>query len=442
MVNVAVVVLGDIGRSPRMTYHALSLSNMPAVDKVHMVGYSETKAHPLIANNDKVDIHPIRVFPISMSRTKSLLLWPFISVAKVLYQIIQLMWILLFVCRNINYVLVQSPPAIPTVFALQIICFLCRCKLIIDWHNLGYTLLQLSLSKSERHPIIRVAKWIERVFGRCAYAHLFVTEAMKDYLSTQWNLKGTLKVFHDKASPIFKNLQISEQIEFLEEFKQNYLSDAKDEQFLQMVIDNKKQRLNNTTSKQKNVGDENLASLIISSTSWTEDEDFSVLLRSIKDYEVDSQLKHRLLFIITGKGPKKDYYLEEIRKLNLQKCRVISVWLESRDYPLLLGSADVGVSLHNSSSGIDLPMKVVDMFGCCLPVLAVNFKAINELVQHERNGLIFNDSKQLYSYLKRLFSTFNSSNNTLSQMKQSLIQDRKVNTWESSWNSIVSPLIN
>ena len=65
-----------------------------------------------------------------------------------------------------------------------------------------------------------------------------------------------------------------------------------------------------------------------------------------------------LICVITGKGPQKQFYLEEIAKLDFTRIQVETPWLEAADYPLLLGSADLGVSLHTSSSGLDLPMKV------------------------------------------------------------------------------------
>lgn len=129
--------------------------------------------------------------------------------------------------------------------------------------------------------------------------------------------------------------------------------------------------------------------VIVSSTSWTADEDFSVLLHALDKYQAAAKEGKaddrsagetslpRLLVLISGKGPLRATFEREVaeRESSGQWTEVTArcVWLDVEDYPKFLGSADLGISLHQSSSGLDLPMKVVDMFGCGVPVLARNF---------------------------------------------------------------------
>ena len=56
-ISVGVVVIGDIGRSPRMQYHAYSL-NEEGFD-VKVLGYNETTCdHKLMKNNKLVHVKP------------------------------------------------------------------------------------------------------------------------------------------------------------------------------------------------------------------------------------------------------------------------------------------------------------------------------------------------------------------------------------------------
>lgn len=119
--------------------------------------------------------------------------------------------------------------------------------------------------------------------------------------------------------------------------------------------------------------------LIVSSTSWTADEDFSILLQALDTYdkaadEVTSNLP-KIIMLITGKGPLKASFEVEVaqkeKKWKYVRCK--TAWLESEDYPKLLRAADLGISLHSSSSGLDFPMKIVDMLGAGLRVLALDF---------------------------------------------------------------------
>lgn len=73
-----------------------------------------------------------------------------------------------------------------------------------------------------------------------------------------------------------------------------------------------------------------------------------------------------LLVVITGRGPLRAQWCETLARRRMRHVSFHLAWLSPGQYAALLACADVGVSLHASSSGLDLPMKVSDMLGWCV----------------------------------------------------------------------------
>eukprot|EP01127_Copromyxa_protea_P021955 TRINITY_DN7685_c0_g1_i3.p1 TRINITY_DN7685_c0_g1~~TRINITY_DN7685_c0_g1_i3.p1 ORF type:complete len:114 (+),score=8.62 TRINITY_DN7685_c0_g1_i3:269-610(+) len=76
-------------------------------------------------------------------------------------------------------------------------------------------------------------------------------------------------------------------------------------------------------------------------------------------------------------------------------------------------------------------MKVVDMFGCQLPVCAINYTALPELVKDNINGLIFKTPSQLAEQIYGLFSSFPCTSE-LDSMRSNIREEHKVR-WHDSW---------
>ncbi|KAJ2365046.1 mannosyltransferase [Coemansia sp. RSA 2610] len=269
-----------------------------------------------------------------------------------------------------------NPPAIPTLLVARVCAWLTGARLVIDWHNYGFTILGMKLGPT--HPIVSLARRFERCFGKRAYAHLCVTDAMAADLRQNWRISGQLVVLHDRAPRHFRRLDTDE----IHQLWTRLLKDPQLEPLQPLSADGA------LLTARGSDGTIDMRSgrpmLLVSSTSWTADEDFSILLAALKLYDAaaTSQVVARsagtaalppLAVLITGKGPQREHYEQEIAQLGLQQVRIATAWLSAEDYPLLLGSADLGVSLHTSSSGLDLPMKVVDMLGCGTPVCAYRF---------------------------------------------------------------------
>ncbi|KAI9863799.1 MAG: mannosyltransferase [Vezdaea acicularis] len=188
--------------------------------------------------------------------------------------------------------------------------------------------------------------------------------------------------------------------------------------------------------------DEGKTHLIVSSTSWTADEDFSILLDALLKYSARARPRPYLVVIITGKGPQKEAYVSQIARLTsshrLENVTILTAWLSIENYASLLASASLGVSLHMSSSGVDLPMKVVDMFGAGLPVAGwAKFKAWPELVQEGVNGRGFDSADGLADILEELLV---GDKRNLAVLKQGAIREGEVR-WDDEWNGVAGRLL-
>nr|XP_058955260.1 chitobiosyldiphosphodolichol beta-mannosyltransferase-like [Pocillopora verrucosa] len=434
--RICVLVLGDIGRSPRMQYHALSCAK--AGFRVDMVGFGGSNPIKELAESEKVVIKTLPEFPESLRGLPKLLFYAL----KAIIQFFQLFVTLLSCGSQCTHLLVQNPPAIPSLAAAWFVSLLCGSKFVIDWHNYGFTILALGVKNTE-HPLVKVAKWYEFFFGGMSSINLCVTQAMQRDLWEKYEIRA--HTLYDRPPLRFHEMDLSTQHQLFLKLSKEYEVFSAPESPSEFKND-----VTSMTAFTIQLKDGRILfrqqrpALLVSSTSWTEDEDFSILLDSLEEYEKviseDQASLPSIVCAITGKGPLKEYYQTIISKKNFKHVKICTPWLEPEDYPRLLGSADLGVCLHKSSSGLDLPMKVVDMFGCGLPVCAIHFECLHELVKHEENGLIFRDSMELTQQLKKLFRGFPLSKPLLTSFRENLASFQRTR-WDASWKKIVLPLL-
>ena len=205
--SACVLVLGDLGRSPRMQYHALSFAKEGFI--VDLVGYPGSEPLQDLRNNQCVNIHYLRPPPdlqsitlLSLSKLFLHFFW-FKDFCKIVITISDLPRLLGYIVKTLwqsstllgkllldvrsGSLLVQNPPAIPTIPICWLYCFWSGTQLVIDWHNYAYTIMGLTLGQG--HILVRLTRFVEFFFGARADKHFCVTKAMKDDLRDNWNIK-------------------------------------------------------------------------------------------------------------------------------------------------------------------------------------------------------------------------------------------------------------
>lgn len=465
-----VVVLGELARSPRMQYHCVSLANNNYDVTVIATGSEDKdKSHDELESNQNIQQKTIPEVPDLKKYMPSTLAY----IIKPMWQSILLTYCLLSIALNqsfISVIIVQNPPSIPTLPIIYLFSLITGSKLIIDWHNYGFSILSLNLRST--HPLVKASKTIEMFFGRLAHAGFCVSEHMKQDLTENFQITYPIYILYDKPPKHFKPLSLREKHNFFIKMKQHITAfKSPTEDYFGANPKTKFERsetrftINDVVNQNVIISKPKRPAIIMSSTSWTEDEDFGLLLDALKRYDLTrtNQLvtedssseaaKHclpDLVCVITGKGPLKSYYEKRIRACKFDHIDIVLPWLTAHDYAKMVASCDLGVSLHSSSSGVDLPMKVVDMFGCGIPVLAFNYKAIGELVKDDFYGQTFRDSDELFTKLSLLLKDFYMEDfcsrddiecSSLGRYRKNIKRHFLLSRWEDNWNREAKPVL-
>ncbi|MQA30867.1 MAG: glycosyltransferase [Luteitalea sp.] len=400
-----VLVLADLGRSARMQYHARALASC-GVD-IDFVGYTGTPVHRSIDDDPRIRLHRLIPSTLRVQPTSGLeyALRAVVDAARLGFRL----WRALRRLPPPDLVLLQIPPAFPTV-AVAWFCLRKRgVRFVIDWHNLGYTMLRLRVGRW--HPAVRLARWYERRDARLVEANLCVSRGMAAFLESRFGVTNA-RVLYDRPASAFVPLDRLER----ERFRQGLFG-----------------RLGVRLSA---------AGFIVCPTSWTDDEDFDVVINAvprledrIRGWEAAGPDRRfpDLVILVTGDGARRMQFERRFAGLPARRVQLRTRWLEPDDYPRVVGSADLGLCLHRSSSGLDIPMKIADLFGAGVPVCALDYGAcLAERVRHGDNGVLFATGRQLSELLFDLFQYYPRDASMLDRLRVGARRAAGL-TWEQGW---------
>jgi len=400
-----VIALADLGRCARMQYHARALADA-GVD-VHFVGLEGTPLPRAVLEAPGITVHRLRPATSRFRHTMPVA-YAGLATGDALRAGLRL-WRILRRLPKPDLVLVQNPPAFPTLQVAWLALKRRHVRFVIDWHNLGYSLLQRRLG--QWHPAVRLARWFERRDARRADASLCVSRGMAAFLQSRFGV-SPVQVLYDRPAAVFVPMDRHSR----ERFRQGL--------FGRMGV----------------VGGP--TGFVVCPSSWTEDEDFDVVIDAvlrledrIRGWEAVAPGRRfpQLIILVTGDGQRRAEFERRFAGLPARRVHLRTRWLEPDEYPLVVGSADAGLCLHRSTSGLDIPMKIADLFGAGVPVCTLDYGAcLAERVRHGDNGLLFSTSRQLADLLFELFETYPSDQSRLDRLRQGARRSARP-TWEVGW---------
>jgi beta-1,4-mannosyltransferase len=290
---------------------------------------------------------------------------------------LQLLWVL--VRRRPAAILVQNPPAFPTLLAAWISARMVRALFVVDWHNYGYSMLALRLGIT--HRLTLLAARHEGWMARRADRSFCVSQAMQEDLGRRFGVRA--EVLYDRPMECLPPQRDGTRL------------------------------------------------IAVCPAGWTADEDMPLLLDALEFLDARGMEIH-----LTGDGPLRAPLEPRIAALRAAGWAIHTGFLEESEYRALLGRCHLGLSLHRSSSGLDLAMKVVDLFAACVPVCALDYGgSLREQVSDGETGFLFRNASELSGLLARIVGV----PSVLAPMRER-IRQRWATTWSEEWRRVAGPV--
>lgn len=167
-----------------MCNHALSAAQSGIFANVTLIGYSSSGASALpasIRSNQRITPRFLSTWLVDKLRKLPRFLYALYALLRIIIQCLQLLFALWRPFRPYDFILIQNPPCVPllliSILVKVLTCF--RTRLVIDWHNYGFTIMQVN-NVSRR--LVAIGRWYELTLGQYGDHHLTVSEAMRQDL--------------------------------------------------------------------------------------------------------------------------------------------------------------------------------------------------------------------------------------------------------------------
>jgi beta-1,4-mannosyltransferase len=396
-----VLVQGELAQSPRMLNHARALCEAGA--SVSLVGYALLPLPEDIARMPGLVVR--RISDAGAERLDSVRRVFYLPVAasRAAHASMRLAWLLSAATGRFDVAIVQNPPALPAVPLALLAARVRGARVIVDWHSRTAAMLGIRLGGD--HEVVRLVNRAEGWLARRASDHFAVSDAMREDLRARFGIDAA--VLRDRPRRRATPLNAEQRIGIVRRvLSTRGVPPAPDDAFV-----------------------------LVSPTSFSADEDMDMLLDALQLVARRSPAKSIILFA-TGFGPLRPRFETRARKIAGENLRIVTGWLPEPLYRDLLRAADLGISMHRSASGADLPMKVVDMIEAGLPSVVLDYgPCLAELVPPALKPFMFTHARGLATCLGELLDGAK-----LATLHASMTGERGP-IWSEEWRRVALPLI-